>query len=100
MGLDATVDWGNIDYKFTNTLSYPIYIEGYTKDKNVYFNIYSNEELSKYTYEMSTEVYQTINPKMKYIDSKDLMKVRQRLLKLAQKVIELKYIERPMKTAS
>lgn len=73
MGLDATVDWGNIDYKFTNTLNYPIYIEGYTQNKNVYFNIYSNEELSKYTYEMSTEVYDKIQPKIKYIDSKDLL---------------------------
>jgi predicted transcriptional regulator of viral defense system len=26
LGLDATVDWGNIDFKFINTLNYPIYI--------------------------------------------------------------------------
>ena len=25
LGLDATVDWENIDFKFTNTLEYPIY---------------------------------------------------------------------------
>lgn len=90
MGLDATVDWGNIDYKFTNTLSYPIYIEGYTKDKNVYFNIYSNEELSKYTYEMSTEVYQTINPKMKYIDSKDLYEGETKVIKAGSKGYRVK----------
>ena len=41
-GMDATVDYGNIDYKFKNTLSYPIYIEAYTTSGNINFNLYSN----------------------------------------------------------
>lgn len=81
IGLDATVDWGNIDYKFTNTLSYPIYIEGYTENKNVYFNIYSNEELSGYTYEITTDVYETIKPKIKYVDSKELLEGETKVVK-------------------
>lgn len=64
-GLDATVDWGNIDLKFTNTLDKLIYIEGYTKDKKVYFNIYSDESFTKRSYEMVTEVF-TVQPTIKY----------------------------------
>lgn len=41
-GMDATVDFGNIDYKFKNTLKYPIYIRAYTSGGNVTFNLYSN----------------------------------------------------------
>ncbi|GAA0721619.1 VanW family protein [Clostridium malenominatum] len=66
-GLDATVDWGNIDLKFTNTLNTPIYIEGYIENKNVYFNIYSSKTLTKRTYEMVTDI-STIQPTIKYID--------------------------------
>jgi vancomycin resistance protein YoaR len=64
-GLDATVDWGTIDYKFKNTFSYPIYIEGYAQNGSVYFNIYSNKELTKKTYELTSEVYETMQPTMK-----------------------------------
>ncbi|MCM0649143.1 VanW family protein [Clostridium swellfunianum] len=67
-GLDATVDWGNIDLKFKNTLDVPVYIEGYTENKNVYFNIYSNQDLTKKSYELVTEVTDTIQPTVKYID--------------------------------
>lgn len=41
-GMDATVDYGNIDYKFRNDFKYPIYVEGYTSGGNVVFNLYSN----------------------------------------------------------
>lgn len=41
-GMDATVDYGNIDYKFRNDFKYPIYIQGYTSGGNVVFNLYSN----------------------------------------------------------
>jgi vancomycin resistance protein YoaR len=67
-GLDATVDWGSIDYKFKNTFNYPIYIEGYTQNGSVFFNVYSNKDLTKKTYELSSEVYETIQPTMKNTD--------------------------------
>ncbi len=67
-GLDATVDWGNIDLKFKNTLDVPVYIEGYIENKNVYFNIYSSKNLTNKTYEMVTEITDTIQPTIKYID--------------------------------
>ncbi|EJO5347980.1 VanW family protein [Clostridium botulinum] len=40
-GMDATVDYGNIDYKFKNNLENPVYIQSYTRNGNVVFNVYS-----------------------------------------------------------
>lgn len=52
IGMDATVDYGNIDYKFKNTLLYPIYIEGSTAGKQITFNIYTNSSLKDKSYEI------------------------------------------------
>lgn len=60
IGMDATVDYGNIDYKFKNTLGYPIYIECTTDDKKLTFNIYSNSKLTKKTYKLVNSV-KTVN---------------------------------------
>ncbi|MGK0464984.1 VanW family protein [Clostridium sp.] len=66
-GQDATVDYGNLDYKFKNTLKYPIFIEGYTSNRNVSFNIYSSSTLTNRTYKISTETLQTIQPKTEIV---------------------------------
>lgn len=71
-GLDATVDWGNIDLKFKNTFKYPIYIEGYTGGREIGFNVYSNSELSKTRCEIVSEVYSTVEPKTQYINDSNL----------------------------
>lgn len=68
LGEDATVDYGNIDYKFKNTLPYPMYIEGYTSGGSVYFNVYSNSSLQGKTYDISNDVYATVQAGTKYID--------------------------------
>lgn len=68
LGMDATVDFGNIDYKFKNTLSYPIYIQSYTSGGNICFNIFSNSSLKSKSYDLSSEVYATIQPGTKYVD--------------------------------
>lgn len=60
LGRDATVDWGNIDYKFKNTLNYPIYIEAYATGGNVIFSVYSNNQLTSKSYDITSEVYETI----------------------------------------
>ncbi|EPY2274226.1 VanW family protein [Clostridium sporogenes] len=72
IGMDATIDYGNIDYKFKNTLKYPIYIEGITDGANVIFNIYSNSYLKNKTYNISSEIYETITPKEQYIDDSNI----------------------------
>lgn len=56
LGMDATVDYGNLDYKFKNTLKYPIYIEAVVKNKEITFNIYSNSELTKRNYDLVNEI--------------------------------------------
>lgn len=56
LGMDATVDYGNLDYKFKNTLKYPIFIEAVVKNKEITFNIYSNSELTKRNYNLVNEV--------------------------------------------
>lgn len=72
IGMDATIDYGNIDYKFKNTLKYPIYIEGITDGANVIFNIYSNSSLKNKTYNISSEIYETVTPKEQYIDDANI----------------------------
>ena len=62
-GRDATVDYGNIDYKFKNTFKYPIYIEGLLSYGNIYFNIYSNSILTNRTYKIVNEVSERTEPK-------------------------------------
>lgn len=73
LGMDATVDYGNLDYKFKNTLKYPIYIEGVTYDGNVCFNIYSNSSLKKIKVEITNDVYQVMQPDMSYVNDPNLI---------------------------
>ena len=57
LGLDATIAWGYLDYKFKNPYDFPIYIEGITENKTVTFNIYGDPSvLGDKTYDMISEV--------------------------------------------
>jgi vancomycin resistance protein YoaR len=56
-GFDATVS-EYIDYKFKNTLSFPIFIEGVVKNRRLTFNVYSNSSLKKIQYDLVNEVYE------------------------------------------
>lgn len=72
-GLDATVAWGYIDYKFKNTYESPIYIEGKIANNQVIFNIYGNtNEKGNRTYEMANEILKTIPAPTKTIDDPNL----------------------------
>lgn len=64
-GFDATVSEA-IDYKFKNTLKYPIYIEGITFKGTVKFNIYSNSSLNNIKYDLVNEIYEKKVPKTIY----------------------------------
>lgn len=74
IGMDATVDYNVIDYKFKNTLPYPIYIETYSKNKNITFNIYSDSSLNKIKYDIINDVYETIPLKETVVYDKSLLK--------------------------
>lgn len=73
LGIDATVDYGNLDYKFTNTLAYPIYIQGSAEGASIVFNVYSNSSLTGTTYDITSEVYATIAPTVGYVNDATLL---------------------------
>lgn len=67
-GLDATVAYGYIDYKFKNNYDFPIYIQGSTAGKVITYNIYGNSSgLEGKTYDMANEILETIQPEVKVI---------------------------------
>lgn len=72
LGMDATVDYGNLDYKFKNTLEFPVFIEGYISGNTIGFNIYSDNSLTAKTYDLVNEVYETLQPEIKYIDEPNM----------------------------
>ncbi|MCH3964112.1 MAG: VanW family protein [Clostridium sp.] len=72
IGLDATVDWNNIDFKFRNTLKYPIYIESHTENGNIHINIYSNSNLLDRKYIVSNNIYEEIPPGTKVVNGFDI----------------------------
>lgn len=75
LGLDATVSWGYLDYKFKNTYDFPIYIEGIIYNRNLTFNIYGDKSaLNGVTYDMTSNVIDTISPEVEYIDDNSLEK--------------------------
>ena len=51
------------DFRFVNNLDYPIYIEGYVKDKHITFNIYGKETRDEgYAVRYESEVLEVIKP--------------------------------------
>lgn len=72
-GLDATVSYGYLDYKFTNTYDFPIYIQGYTAGKVVTYNIYGDSSaLNGKTYDMVNEILETLPPETKVVEDPTL----------------------------
>lgn len=72
LGLDATVDWNNIDYKFKNTLKYPVYLQAYTANNILKINIYSDESLANKEYKIWNEVYETIPSDIEIVDNPNM----------------------------
>ena len=72
-GLDATVSYGYLDYKFKNTYDFPIYIQGSTAGKVVTYNIYGDSSaLNGKTYNMVNEILETIPPETKVVPDSSL----------------------------
>jgi len=72
LGLDATVDWGNIDFKFQNSFDYPIWIESNIRNFQLYVNIYSHSSLAKREYAIKNYIYETIPPKTRVLEDAGL----------------------------
>lgn len=71
-GLDATVSYGSIDYKFKNTLKYPVYIESYIRGNTLVCSIYSNRALNDTKYDFVSEVYETVPSRTIYVNDSSL----------------------------
>lgn len=72
-GLDATVSYGYLDYKFKNTYDFPIYIQGITEGKTVTYNVYGDPSaLNGKTYDMVSETIETIPPQTKLVNDSSL----------------------------
>lgn len=72
-GLDATVSYGYLDYKFKNTYGFPIYIQGSTAGKVMTYNIYGDPSaLNGKTYGMVNEILETIPPETKIVPDSTL----------------------------
>lgn len=60
---DAAISGTTKDLKFVNSTDYPIYIEGYTHDKQITFNIYGKETRDAgHSVRYESEVLEVINP--------------------------------------
>ncbi len=72
-GLDATIVYGIIDFKFKNIYDAPLYISCYVKDNNVAFKIYSNTKiLNKKSYDFYSKNKEIIEANTIYIDDPNL----------------------------
>lgn len=64
-GLDATIDWGNLDLKLKNPTDYPMYMQCYMSGTKLYCNIYGYQDPSFDTVEVDSYIYDA-NPKENY----------------------------------
>jgi vancomycin resistance protein YoaR len=72
-GLDATVSYGYLDYKFKNVYDFPIYIKGTAVGKVVTYTIYGDPAvLNGKTYDMANEILETIPPETKIVPDNTL----------------------------
>ena len=72
IAMDAAIAGDYMDLKFVNNTEAPIYIEGYTKNKNLYFNIYGEETRAanrKIAFE--TEIISVEDPGTQFVGTAD-----------------------------
>ena len=68
LAMDAAIAGDYLDLKFVNNTEYPIYLEGYTQGRELYFNIYGVETRpSNRTISFETEVISQENPATSYV---------------------------------
>ncbi|GKU27155.1 VanW family protein [Clostridium folliculivorans] len=73
VGLDATVYWGSLDYKFKNTYDFPVYIESYASNKTVYVNFYGSVSgMGGKTYELFADTLDKYEPTISQVQDSSL----------------------------
>lgn len=72
-GVDATVSYGEVDFKFKNSTRWPVKINAWVTDNNLlYFSLKGTNEIPGKTIEISPAVVKTENFKSVYIDAPGL----------------------------
>ncbi|WP_426348454.1 VanW family protein [Alloiococcus sp. CFN-8] len=72
-GMDATVNWGTIDYQFKNNYDFPVYIQTVTANRNLTISFYGNGAgMEGKTYKLISQVVQTIEPSTKVIEDETM----------------------------
>lgn len=73
-GLDATVNWPNLDFKFRNNKDTPIFIISWYKDRKVTVEIYGMSLGTGISIDLESKVTQTIRPPadIKYVQNPQL----------------------------
>ena len=61
-GMDATVNWPNLDFKFKNNKDAPIYIVSYYADRKITVEIYGKSLGDGISIDLSSEVTRTMKP--------------------------------------
>lgn len=59
LGFDATVNWGTIDFKFTNDTDYPVKIVAYVENKQLYMELWGTKLDDSYV-ELKYDLVQTL----------------------------------------
>lgn len=73
-GLDATVSWGTIDFKFKNTRKYPVKIQAIVKNGVVDISVYGIKEDVEYEVVLQTKILETIPRETIYENNNELEK--------------------------
>jgi vancomycin resistance protein YoaR len=67
MGQDAMISYGVSDLKFKNNFNHPVLLETIVQNKQITFNIFSNEKDKEPNYEIKNEIVKEIKPKKEII---------------------------------
>ncbi|OON98363.1 MAG: hypothetical protein ATN35_05335 [Epulopiscium sp. Nele67-Bin004] len=69
LGLDASFSSNLLDFRFINTLPYPIVIDAYTQDDQLVVDIYSNNSLDNVKYVLESEILEVYPIPTQYTSS-------------------------------
>ena len=74
-GMDATVNWPNLDFKFKNNTDWPIFIVASYKNRKVTVEIYGRGLGDGVTIDLKSEVIKTVNPpsEIKYVQNPEMI---------------------------
>ncbi|MGN0779775.1 MAG: VanW family protein [Aristaeellaceae bacterium] len=73
-GMDATVNWPNLDFKFKNNTDWPVFIVSYYKNRKVTVELYGMGLGDGVSIDLESEVIRTIEPssEIKYVQNTSL----------------------------